>query len=485
MKMKVTKYILISFLLIAGISSCSKFEEMNFDPNRPDVVPTGALLTQAQANLIYNLNSEIAQLGEQYVQYLGQLDYPDKSNYADDGVSSFTGIYTGGLADLQEIIDLNQNELFKAKVEQYGDNENQIAVAKILQSWAFESMADVWGDIPYSEALRSEDNIITPAYDTQEAIYDGIIQVLDKAILDINTSPKIALKGDLIFNGNMNKWKAFAISLRLRLAMRLSEVDDNKANNLIDDADFTGAFSTSADFARFAHLNTEAEANPLYIDNYIVGGGDYYAVANTLIDAMNALNDPRVAKYAKPAISTGTYIGLTYGLDHPVSDQDVTMVSDMYGGQTAPTILMTAAEILFIKAEAAQRGYISGGSASAAQYYNDAIRASMEYNGISPTEINNYLAQTNVQYNAANWRQLIGVQKWIALYMQGIQAWAEWRRLDFPVLSPGPAAVLTTIPRRRAYTSDEYATNKLNVEAAVKRLATGEDKFTEKVWWDK
>jgi hypothetical protein len=483
--MKILKYYWASFLIILAIASCSKFEEMNYDPNRPSFVPTSALLTQAQANLVYNLSDELSQLGMQYVQYLGQLDYPDKSNYADEGSSSYTGIYLGGLTDLQEIIELNQNALFKDRLMQYGDNINQIAVAKILQTWAFHSMTDVWGDIPYSEALRGKDNIITPVYDTQEAIYDGLINTLDKAILDINTTPQVSLKGDLIFNGNMNSWKAFANSLRLRIAMRLSEVNNTKANNLIDDAHFTASFSTSAHFARFAHLATNAEANPLYIDNFVIGGADYFAVANTLVDAMNALNDPRLPRYAKPTVANGTYVGITYGLGTPVSDQIVSMPGDLYGGQTAPSIIMTAAEILFIKAEAAQRGYISGGAASAAQFYNDAIRASMEYNTIPTAQINTYLAQPAVQYNEANWKQLIGTQKWIALYMQGIQAWAEWRRLGFPTLVPGPAAVLTTIPTRRAYPSTEYSTNKKNIEDAVKRLASGQDKMTEKVWWDK
>jgi hypothetical protein len=482
--MKILKFTWISFLIILGLSSCSKFEEMNYDPNRPSFVPTSALLTQAQANLVYNLNGELAQLGMQYVQYLGQLDYPEKSNYADDGMSSFTGIYLGGLTDLQEIIDLNQNDLFIEKLLQYGNTENQIAVAKILQAWAFHSMTDIWGDIPFSDALKGKVDVITPVYDTQEQIYDGLITMLDDAIAQINTDPQISLKGDLIFNGDMNMWKAFAASLRLRIAMRLSEADDAKANSLIDDAHFAQAFSNSDHYAHFVHLNTEAEGNPLYIDNYVVGGGDYFAVANTLIDAMLALNDPRIAMYANPAISSGTYVGLTYGLDEAVSDQDVTMVDNMYGGQTAPTIIMTAAEILFIKAEAAQRGYITGGATSAAQYYEDAIKASMEYNGVASGDIDTYLAQANVQYNSANWRELIGTQKWIALYMQGIQAWSEWRRLDFPVLSPGPAAVIPTIPRRRAYTSDEYSTNRANVEAAAAKL-TGGDKFTERIWWDK
>lgn len=478
--MKYLKYKWVSFLLIVtfAIASCSKFEEMNIDPNSPTNVPTSGLLTQAQANLVYNFNGELAQLGSQYVQHFTQIEYTEKSNYGDDGISNFSSVYLGGLTDLQEIINLNESEKTKTEVLKYGDNENQIAVAKILQAWAFHNMTDVWGDIPYSEALLGNDDVITPVYDTQEAIYDGLIVQLNDAIALINTNPTVELDGDLIFGGDMTMWTAFAESLKLRIAMRLSEVNSSKADALINDADFNNAFSSSSDYAEFEHLDTEAEANPIYIDNVINPGADYFATANTLIDAMLAINDPRVATYANLAVNTGTYVGLEYGILG--NADDVSLPGDMYAAQTAPTVIMTAAEILLIKAEAAQRGYIGG---SAAQFYNDAITASMEYNGIDAADIASYLAQPEVAYNPANWQELIGTQKWFALYAQGIQAWAEWRRLDFPVLAPGADATITTIPRRRAYSAGEYATNNVNVTEAVSRLG-GQDLFTERIWWD-
>jgi len=479
--MKIFKYRWFSVLLVLAVSltACSHFEEMNYDPNSPTKVPTAGLLTQAQANLVYNLNGELAQLGLQYVQQFTQLDYVEKSNYGDDGISSFAGIYLGGLNDLQEVIRLNTDEKTKLEVLQYGDNENQIAVASILQAWAFHNITDVWGDIPYSEALQGGSDVIAPKYDTQESIYDGLITQLNTAIAQINTTPKAQLQGDLIFGGDMAMWKKFAVSLKLRIAMRLSEANSTKAGSLINDADFANAFSSSADYARFDHLSTEAEANPIYIDNVINGGGDYFATADTFIDALKNLNDPRIAAYANVANSTGTYVGLTYGITG--SDTDVSLPGDMYAAQTAPSILMLASEVLFIKAEAAQRGYIAG---DAAQFYNDAIRASMEYNGVASADIDTYLAQTAVQYNTANWRELIGTQKWFALYAQGIQAWAEHRRLNYPVLTPGADATISQIPTRRAYSSGEYSTNKENVTAAVANLG-GSDLFTGKVWWDK
>ena len=470
----------LSFLAIFAIfaTSCSNFEEMNINPNKPVSVPTSGLLTQAQANLVYNFNGELSQLGEQYVQHLTQIDYVEKSNYNDDGISSFTGIYRAGLNDLKDIIRINSDEDLAKDVVKYGDNVNQIAVANILTTWSYHNMTDIWGDIPYTEALNDE--ILTPKYDAQELIYDGLIAELDNAIATINTSPTVGLQGDLIFDGDMAMWKAFAVSLRLRIAMRLSEVNSSKAGSLITDADFASAFTSSADVAQFNHLASDAEANPLYIDNVVNAGADNFAVANTLIDAMTTLNDPRIPAYANASVTDGTYVGLTYGVGATNQD-DVSLPGDMYAAQEAPSILMTAAEVLFIKAEAAARGYIGG---DAATFYNDAITASMEYNGVAAADITTYLAQASVTYDAANWEQSIGTQKWIALYGVGIQAWAEWRRLDYPVLALAPAATTTTIPLRRAYTSDEYSTNFDNVSAAVELLG-GSDLFTLKIWWDK
>jgi len=471
----------LSFLTIFTIfaTSCSNFEEMNINPNKPVSVPTSGLLTQAEANLVYNFNGELAQLGEQYVQHLTQVDYVEKSNYNDDGISSFSGIYRGGLNDLKDIIRINKDENLAGEVVKYGDNVNQIAVATILTTWAYHNMTDVWGDIPYSEALNDE--ILTPKYDTQESIYDALIAKLDNAISTINTTPTIGLQGDLIFDGDMAQWKKFAVSLRLRIAMRLSEVNSSKASSLISDADFANAFTSSADVAEFKHLATDAEANPLYIDNVVNAGADNFAVANTLIDAMQAFNDPRIPMYANASVTSGTYVGLTYGVGATNAD-DISFPGDMYAAQEAPSILMTAAEVLFIKAEAAQRGYITG---DAATFYNEAITASMEYNGVSAADIASYLAQPSVVYDAANWKKSIGTQKWIALYGVGIQAWAEWRRLGFPVLALAPAATTTTIPLRRAYPSDEYSTNSANIMAAVASSLGGKDLFTTSVWWDK
>lgn len=482
--MKSIRTISILSMTVVFMLSCSDFEELNFDPNRATEVPTSGLLIEAQSSLAARLGGELSQLGSQYVQHFTQKDYVEKVNFADDGVSSFTGIYLGGMMDLEEIIYLNNHDLFRDQVVISGDNDNQIAVANILQAWAFHSMTDVWGSIPYSEALRGKEDIITPVYDSQEDIYNGLIAQLEEAISMINETPTVELRGDLIYDGNMTMWKKFASSLRLRIAMRMSEVNSARADELINDADFSQAFTQSSEYARFMHLDVAAGANPIYADNVLINGADYFVTTNTLIDYMLTINDPRITVYADTT-AAGTYVGLEYavrGADAGMLPEDISHPGDRYASIEAPTILMLAAEVLFIKAEAAQRGYISGDPAA---FYNEAITASMEYNEVAATDIATYLAQPEVVYDVANWQERLGTQKWLALFSQGIQAWSEWRRLDYPNLTPGSNAV-SAIPTRRAYTSDEYSANGLNVAAAVDSQPGlgGQDLMTGSVWWD-
>ncbi|MEN8251085.1 MAG: SusD/RagB family nutrient-binding outer membrane lipoprotein [Bacteroidota bacterium] len=474
MKLLNIKRVAIFSLALLSFASCSHFEDMNKDPNQATEVPTSALLTQAQFNLVSNLDGEVGQLGAQYAQFYSQTDYTDKSNYSDDGVSSFNSIYRGGLRDLKEIIILNQNNA--DDYLEFGDNNHQIAVAKILMAWAFHSVSDVWGDIPYSQAVN--DDYITPKYDTQEAIYEGLIKDLNDAQDLINApTSSVSLKGDLIFDGDMTKWDQFAESLKVRIAMRLTEIDEDKAKSIISSIDFTKATSNQA--VEFGHLDTDSEANPIYRDNIVNAGGDYFVPSNTVIDFLINTSDPRLETYAEPAATSGTYVGLTYGLVESSNKDDFSPLSEKYAGKTAPSIIMTSSEILFAKAEAIERNYIAG---NADVEFNAAIRASMEYNNVDSDKIDAYMA--TITYDAANWREEIATQKWIALFGQGIQAWAEWRRLDFPVLTPGPGASISTIPRRRAYNTNEYSTNLENVTEAVKRLESGNDLYTERIWWD-
>ncbi|PWJ42835.1 SusD/RagB family nutrient-binding outer membrane lipoprotein [Sediminitomix flava] len=482
-----------AFAVAALFSSCDHFEEMNVNPNLPSQAATSGLLSNAQIAITGRFVGSMGHLGSQYTQQVSQVEYPAPSNYDDSGQSSFASVYSGALIDLKEIIKLCNDPDKAEKVVVYGNLENQKAVAEILSVWAFQNVTDVWGDVPYSEALKGDEGLFLSKYDTQEEIYDDLIARLTAASAAIKVDGTPKLEGDLFFGSEesdvqMMMWKKFANSLRLRMAMRLSEVNSSKADALINDADFDEILSSSDEVVALYHLSTEAEANPIYYTNVIAAGGDNIAISNIMVDHLTSLNDPRLASYATPSDAASEYIGVPYGMANDValsiSQDDFSLIGGKFADQDAPSIVMTASEVLFIKAEAIARGYISGGATEAEKAYNDAITTSMEFNGVATDDITTYLAQTSVAYDNANWRAMIGEQKWLALYMQGVEAWSEWRRLDYPTLTPSANGIINQIPRRRAYASDEYSTNTANVEAAATRI-TGGDFYTSTVWWDK
>jgi hypothetical protein len=272
--------------------------------------------------------------------------------------------------------------------------------------------------------------------------------------------------GDIMYDGDMAKWRKFANSLRLRLAMHLSNVDAATAQSEALAAFTAGVFASNTENAQLMYLASAPNQNPIYT-NFHVDKRDDYGMSKTLVDSMLSWNDPRLPIYAQPNDTTGAYQGLPNGLNDGAGPQ-LKFIS-RFGTfwrdtPAAPLALLTYSEVLFLEAEAAQRGWIPG---TAATYYADAIRASMEQYGIGSAAITTYLADPRVQYNAATGLTQIAYQKWVSLFMQGMEGWTEVRRTGVPALVPGPNAVLTRIPERLPYSDDEQVLNKANVDAAV------------------
>jgi len=484
------KIILLIFVLVGIISSCTKgYEDLNKDPLKTNKVPTTSILTGVLQSMI-NINSGLGynKTFMLYSQQWSQRETTTRSLYVmDDTSSDWSNFYLNGLPELQEIIRLNSGE-DKSDYDKYGKNENQIAVSKILKVWYFSNITDTWGNIPYTEAL--DNNISFPKYDKQEVIYPLLIQELKDAANMIDENASGFVSGDLMYGGNMNKWKKFANSLRARIAMRMSEVNPSLAQNEVADALSSDVFTSNADNASVNFQNEEANANPLYLEFLTQ---QWTFVSKPLIDLMNSYgngtasvpSDPRIPHYADPN-QNGEYIGFPYGLTTSESlnynIEDFSLPAVEVRAMDFASQIMTFSELLFIKAEAEQRGWY-GNSADAANTYYQAITASMEQWGISSTDINTYLALADVQYNTTNWRKLIGEQKYIALYTQGANAWNEWKRLDYPVLQfPVAATAVSEIPRRLKYPLSELSLNADNLAEAISDL--GSDTMTTHYWWD-
>jgi len=450
------------------------FGDENLNPNSPSLASTSALLTNAQRS-IPTVVSEVG--GNMWVQYISEVTYTDDSRYGTVQYS-YDAWYQGPLKDLQEIIDLNTEnpEAYKNG----GTTENQIAVARIMKAYFYLYLTDRWGMIPYAEALQGADNV-KPKFDTQEAIYTSLFTEIDEALGSINTSG--TLNGDIIFNGDLNHWKKFANTMKLVMAMRVSNVNQSLGQQKLTEAYNAGVIGSVAENMHYPYLTEDTNDNP-WQDRFQTR--DDYAVSNILIDFLVDHNDPRISAYAElpKSDATGTYVGMPYGFLNPgINQTDISYITSdiIYDGTQAGGMIFSYAQVCFSMAEAALRGMTTVGDAET--WYNLGIDASMAQWGVAEADADAYKAQAEVAYDPAKGLEQIATQKWLALYMQGAEAWSEWRRLDFPKLEPAPDALSGNgIPVRNGYAALTRSLNEENYNAAVS--AQGPDTQDTRLWWD-
>jgi hypothetical protein len=480
-------HMLARWPLVAGLAlvvgACSEsLSSVNRNPNSPPDIGPEFLFPQAVRSAVENTYSRMLLAHTSiWSQHTAQLQYPDEEQgfVRPETMQAFwTNYYAGALWDIQTVI---------AKAQTAGE-PNMEAIGLIWKTWIFHQVTDLWGDVPYSEALRLGDGITTPVYDTQQAIYADMIQTLKDAEALLDPAEGGFGPGDILYGNNFERWRRFSVSLRMRLAMRLSEVAPATAQTEFAAAHADSGFKSNADNAMLRWPGPPYQ-NPSY-ENRVDDGRDDDGISATMVNTLDSLNDPRLQLYAEPADSpaTLTYRGLENNYAAPLLP--IVWYSRIgnfwrFDGASTPTAIMTYSEVLFLEAEAAQRGWIAG---SAAALYEAAIRANMtQYialNSPTATEIDDYVIQPTVVYNAATGLEQIALQKWISLYMQGSEAWANQRRTGMPNLVPvGPDLALSRIPVRFSYPAGEQSLNSVNLNAAVTRQGGGLDLVTT-VWWD-
>lgn len=483
--MKAAKKLVLVMLLTGLFVSCDDFGDINTDPNNPSQVRTELLLTNAQRSMSSKVG---AVMGTLWVQYMTETQYTEAQEYREVN-ANFNGWYTGALQDLQTIIDLNSNEETAGDVLSGGSNANQIAVARIMKAYFYQMITDRWGMVPYSEALQGRENL-QPAYDQQSAIYEDLITEYKEAADQIDPG-SAAVVGDILFEGDMQKWVEFANSLRARAALRLSEANASLAESEFSDAVSDGVITEDVSYP---YLTSADNENPWY--SRFRTRTDY-AISATIADTMKGLSDNRILVYANPApdesnndgeVTFDEIVGMPFAEnagDTPNSEISFPGAAIGAGGpgvgiQDAPLPILTVAEMEFAQAEAVERGWITG---VAADHYLAGIEASWNQWGVyDDADFTAYVAQTEVAYNPANWDEQIGYQKWLALFPNGYEAWSEWRRTGHPALTPNPFGVLSQIPVRFTYPSSEATNNAENYNAAVD--AQGPDDPLTPVYWD-
>ncbi|MFD1631890.1 SusD/RagB family nutrient-binding outer membrane lipoprotein [Pseudopedobacter beijingensis] len=530
--MKKLSYIL-SFVFILTvlvmISSCKKFDDTNKDPNRSNDMDASLLLSNVQLRFSGDLeiNEKLNMcLTMPMVQHIGGIwanRYGQFYIYYRLYLSSlWEYTYRNDVVNIVDAVRKTTNDPLKTNLN---------AVCRIMKVYEFARLTDVYGDIPYSQAGKAySDGIVRPSFDRQEDIYNDFFKELSEAAAQLDAS-KDVVSGDLFYNGNVESWRKFANSLRLRLAMRLVKVNPNKAREEAEAAYNAGVFTSNADICRMNHQDVQN----IY-DTDMRGNGISSAftqsevlprVTNTFIDQLNNTNDPRlphIVRYyidiinrpfdrlditdqLKPIIGYNGVESTEYVWDgwmNPIDIQvpgqgTITAVNNDQKAQlanflirrNAPFLHLTYAEVEFLLAEATVRWGLNLGGTTA-EHYAKGIEAACQqlslYPGgpsISSAEINTFI-QGNLLIPGRE-VEMINTQLWVALLLNGSEAYANWRRTGFPVLTPAltQESTTTVIPRRFEYPILEVEQNAANVATAIADLGAGGNTWINRVWWDK
>jgi len=528
MKTKLTRY-LLRLLVIAGVmSSCNKFEATNIDPSRSSNLDPALQLTNVQLRFSGDLEVNeklglvftmplVQQIGGIWLNRNGQFYVYDR-NYLS---SLWNNTYNNDVVNIVDAVNRTSGDPAKS---------NMNAVCRIMKVYEFARLTDVYGDIPYKEAGKAySDGIIRPVFDKQEDIYNDFFKELTEAAAQLDAS-KDAVTGDLFYRGNIESWRKFANSLRLRYAMRLVKVNPEKARQEAEAAVQAGVFSSNAEMCKMDHLNiqntyTDARGNAVsaaFCQSEVIP-----RVQNTFIEQLRSTNDPRLPRLVKyyidivnrpfdriditaPVVAQIGYNGVPSneyiwdGWRNPITidvpgrgtmqavnnDQKAQLANFMIRND-APYLHLTYAEVEFLLAEMAVRwGSNNGGTA--AEHYARGIQAAMGQLSMFPggpvipdTEVQGFIRANALLPGREI--EIINQQLWIALLLNGPEAYANWRRTGFPRLTPSPNydSSIQTIPRRFEYPLLELEQNASNAAAAIQAIGPGGNVWTNRVWWDK
>jgi hypothetical protein len=473
-------YILV--MSIALTSSCvDSLDDYNIDKKRASTAPpetffTSALKQLSDAITTPNVNNNNFRL---YVQHWATTTYLQEPRY--DMTSRiipqnlWQSIYKDVIADLRESKRLLDADQFLAPDYKI----SALAQIEIVEVYAWSVLVTTFGDIPYTESMDFLNP--TPVYDDDNEVYISILSRLDAAVNSLNGAANGFETADLLYEGDIEKWVKFGNSLKLRLGLLIADVNVTKAREMVESA-ATNVFTSNADNARFPYLDSPPNNNQLSANlNPNFSTRQDYVIASAFVDAMNERNDPRRQFYFTTV--NGVYKGGNYGFANAYAD--FSHVSDKVIAPDFEALLLDYSEVEFLLAEAVERGFSVAGTPE--EHYNKAIEASILYWGGTAADVTAYLAQPNVNYTTAGatFKEKIGMQKWIALYNRGIEAWMEWRKFDYPILLPpsgGSAPVGLSVPVRLIYPINEQTLNGVNRQAAAS--AIGGDVATTKLFWD-
>ena len=499
------KKLFITILALSfAIVSCEfdkGFEEMNINPAKANQIDVGnkfawtALQTSGgryenwRNSLIYN--STLIQHFSTTAGYWSGDKYYRVNSYA---TSLWDRNYPSCVKGIEDIIDQLNSE---------GNTGTEMGMARILRVFIYHRITDTHGDIPYSEAGKGYiDGTLKPKYDAQQDIYMDMLSELEGAVGQISGDSSMG-NSDVIFGGNATKWKAWGNSMMLRLAMRMTKADAASAQAWAVKAISAGTMTSNDHIAMIAHTDGPEGINKN-------GHGEVFQVDSQARMSKTMENhltgDPRLDVLFEPGSASG---GVQAGMPNGSTGSDYTdlngntvpgiatrhaysAVASALQGRDVPMVFQTYAEVEFLKAEAAIRGWTSG---SAETHYNNGVTAAMKMlkqiypatTAITDAEISTFLAGPGKLAASfpANWEMVMN-EYWKATLLNEYEAYANWRRTGYPTLTPTKHPNSETngqIMRRMIYPGGEASTNAENYAAAVARQ--GADDWMTRMWWDK
>lgn len=477
----------ITLVAVVVFSGCKKYLDVNQNPNNPDKADPTLLLPTTEAAISQVIGNSFQVFGNIWAQYWTQSpvasQYKSIDQYAPIGTDfdrPWLNLYRGAL--------INADLITKSTVPGL---ENVKGIAYLMKAYSFQVATDAFGDVPLSQALQPT-VYPNPKFDSQQVVYDSIFMYINRALPLLNANAVSPGAQDMIFQGDMNQWVAFANTLKLRAYLRLSNIDPATAQ-----AGIAALYATNPTFltvdATITYTSTGGNENPFYNEasSPTLGKVQNVVASSTIVDAFTRNNDPRLGKFftlfidkvspvdSLESIPQGGY------LSYP--NKKVSTPSPLVGGKaddptsaTAPVKLISAAESYFLQAEAVARGWATG---SVITLYEAGITASFAATGAGDptTYINTAPDGLQALTSAASVNdkvKAIITQKYYAMCgFQGFEAWTEWRRTGFPTFFVPSAATTISpgqMPLRMLYPNSELTSN-LNYPGTIP--------IYKPVWW--
>ncbi|MBP6333922.1 MAG: SusD/RagB family nutrient-binding outer membrane lipoprotein [Bacteroidia bacterium] len=479
-------------LLISGmlmLSSCEKdFLDVNKNPNEPEQVEAKQILPTAIAHTAYVIGNDYQIIGGYWAQYWTQgptgSQYSIYDQYLISNTTfdrSWTDLYSSCLMDLEDVVRKTEN-----------GNSKYAGVACILQAYIYQVLTDLHGDIPFSEALKAENGNYTPKYDAQSVVYDGLIPLIDKgiALIDAYSGDDFyPQEDDFLYHGDMDLWKKFANTLKLKIYMRQSEIrpGTSQAGIALLAANGIGFLSETED-TEMPFTDDVFGQNPFYMQIAALGSFNVLA-SNSGMNYLRDNNDPRIDVFYRTATSgdsAGTHNGINQGQGKEPGFGGPDVVSGWYSkpsfviaGPESPVVFMSAAESYFLQAEAVARGWLAGNAKS---LYESGITASFTRWGLDATDAATYYSQANIDFPSGGTMQdqvkAIVTQKWVSMNgTQSAEAWSEWRRTGYPdfLIVSMSSQIGNEFPGVLLYPNSEQT---LNPNTPIQH------NVKDKVWWD-